>query len=155
MYMYRLKYYTKVVANSLLLMVSSQAYAQGGEMFMRNLSTSIVKVREDASPVVRTEAAKHLFELTKGVDPKLVNDETIVNIANLLDNADDSVRYWIARCLGNFGPRAKFVAPKLVNLLAEVDRLQGSKTSASGIRFALTQMGIVAPPPHGGAAAKQ
>jgi hypothetical protein len=63
-----------------------------------------------------------------------------------MDSSDDSVRYWVARCLGNFGPRARMAAPKLEQVLAEVDCLQGSKTSASGIRFALGEMGITPPP---------
>jgi hypothetical protein len=116
-------------------------------MSMMLLSDTIAKVRTGDTTTVRTEAAKHLFELTSGLDPNQVDDKTIVDLASLLDLSDDSVRYWVARCLGNLGLRARMAIPTLQKVLAEVDCLRGSKTSASGIRFALTQMGVTLPAP--------
>jgi hypothetical protein len=59
---------------------------------------------------------------------------------SLLDASDDSVVYWVARSLGNLGRRANTAIPKLQKKLAEVECIEGSKTSASGIRFALSQL---------------
>ena len=132
------------------VLLSETAHATGGDIFTQQLTETISKVRMGEAPGVRTRAAEHLFELTRGTNSKKVGDETIANIASLLDGDEDSVRYWVARCLGNFGPRAKMAAPKLQAVLAEVDCLQGSKTSASGIRFALAKMGITPSPPKCG-----
>lgn len=81
------------------------------------------------------------------MNPNAVPGQTVTDLISLLDIPDDSVRYWVARSLGNLGPRAKAAIPQLQRLLAEVDCIQGTKTSASGIRFALTQMGVTTPPP--------
>jgi HEAT repeat protein len=112
---------------------------------MTQLQATISKVLTGKNLTVRTKAAEHLFEITRGTGRK-IDDKTITELASLMDSSDDSVRYWVARCLGNFGPRARMAAPKLEQVLAEVDCLQGSKTSASGIRFALGEMGITPPP---------
>ena len=148
MQQHRLIYYIAAIAVMWLFLLSGIATAKGDDMFMKQLKTSIAKVRTGKTSEIRTEAAKHLFKLTRGADPKEVDDRTIDELASLLDNSDDSVRYWTARCIGNLGPRAKLVAPKLLKMLPEADRLRGSKTSASGIRFALEQMGITPPPPQ-------
>jgi hypothetical protein len=121
--------------------------ATSDSMSVKRLTDTIVKIRTGDTSVIRTEAAQHLFELTSGIDPNEVGDKTIVDLISLLDLSDDSVRYWVARCLGNFGLRARIAIPTLQKVLAEVDCLQGSKTSASGIRFALTQMGVTPPAP--------
>ena len=110
------------------------------------LTQTIAKVRTGGSPTSRTEAAEHLADLTRKIDAKKVDDRTVADLVSLLDTPDDGVRYWVARCLGNLGLRAKTAIPKLQGLLADVDCLQGSKTSASGIRFALTQMGATPSP---------
>jgi HEAT repeat protein len=96
--------------------------------------------------MIRTEAAKKLCVSTSGIRSEMYSENTIFKIATLLDTTEDSVRYWVARALGNFGKRASFAVPKLLDLLKEVDPLRGSLTSASAIRFALSQMGEVVPP---------
>ena len=131
----------------LSVLLSETSRATGADTFTKQVSEAVSKVRMGEDPGVRRRAAEHLFELTRGTNSTRVGDETIANIASLLDGHEDPVRYWVARCLGNFGPRAKMAAPKLQAVLAEVDCLQGSKTSASGIRFALAKMGITPSPP--------
>ena len=111
----------------------------------RQLADTIAKVRT-AEPSAR-EAAEPLSHLTRRMSPNAVSDQAVADLISLLGIRDDSVRYWVARSLGNLGPRANAAVPSLKGLLAEVDCLQGSKTSASGIRFALTQMGVTTPPP--------
>src|SRR5882762_7075117 len=141
-----------LIVFALTALLSEPAHATEGDIFTKRLTETISKVRMGEAPGVRRRAAEHLFELPRGTNSKKVGDETIANIASLLDGDDDSVRYWVARCLGNFGPRAKTSEPKLQAVLAKVDCLQGSKTSASGIRFALAKMGITPSPPKCGTA---
>jgi hypothetical protein len=112
----------------------------------RQLADTIAKVRT-AEPSAAREAAEQLSHLRRRMSPNAVSDQAVADLISLLGIRDDSVRYWVARSLGNLGPRANAAVPSLKRLLADVDCLQGSKTSASGIRFALTQMGVTTPPP--------
>jgi len=112
----------------------------------RQLADTIAKVRTGVPSAAR-EAAEHLSHLTRQMSPDAVSDQAVADLISLLDIRDDSVRYWVARSLGNLGPRASAAVPSLKRLLHEVECLQGSKTSASGIRFALTQMAVTPPPP--------
>jgi len=120
--------------------------AAGAKSNQRQLADTIAKVRTD-EPSAAREAAEHLSHLTRRMSPNAVSNQSVAGLISLLDIRDDSVRYWVARSLGNLGPRASAAVPSLKRLLPEVECLQGSKTSASGIRFALTQMGATTPPP--------
>jgi hypothetical protein len=134
-----------VIASACIFFQSGTAHA-GDPMSKKQLTETIAKVRTGGTSMARTEAAEHLAELTRGISPNKVDDKTIADLVSLLDTSDDSVRYWVAASLGNLGPRARIAVPKLQKTLAAVDCLQGSKTSASGIRFALTRMGVTPPP---------
>lgn len=119
--------------------------ATSDDALRNEVAATMWSVQTAATAAERTQAAEHLFELTKNGWSDRIDDETMMTFASLLDGACDPVRYWVARCLGNFGLRARPTAPKLEQVLAEVDGLEGDKTSASGIRFALSQMGIDVP----------
>jgi len=142
------KLWFAVIASACFFLLSVTLYAKGDHTSTKQLTETIEKVRTGATPAARTEAAEHLAELTRGIHPNKVDDTTLEALVSLLDTSEDSVRYWVARCLGNLGPRARIAIPKLQKILAEVDCIQGSKTSASGIRFALAQMGVTPPPPN-------
>lgn len=144
------KFWFTAIASACLFLFSAEEYAKGDHTSKTQLTETIEKVRKGATPATRTEAAEHLAELTREIVPDQVDDASLVMLVSLLDSSEDSVRYWIARCLGNLGSRAKIAIPKLQKILAEVDCLRGSKTSASGIRFALAQMGVTPPPPKCG-----
>ena len=126
-----------------VLLLTDAAAAKSNQ---RQLADTIAKVRT-GEPSAAQEAAEQLSHLTRRMSPNAVSDQAVADLISLLDIRDDSVRYWVARSLGNLGPRASASVPSLKRLLAEVDCLQGSKTSASGIRFALTQIGVTTPPP--------
>jgi hypothetical protein len=120
--------------------------AAGAKSNQRQLADTIAKVRT-GEPSAAREAAEELSHLTHRMSPNAVSDQAVADLISLLDIRDESVRYWVARSLGNLGPRASAAVPSLKRLLAEVDCLQGSKTSASGIRFALKQMEVTTTPP--------
>lgn len=121
-------------------LVSTAQDGQSERQFREQLTHTIAKVRTGDSPVARIEAAEQLAELTRKGDSKKLDDKTVADLVSLLDVSDDSVVYWVARSLGNLGSRANAAIPKLQKKLAEVDCIEGSKTSASGIRFALRQL---------------
>jgi hypothetical protein len=140
-----------VIAFAWIMVLSGVSGAQDGNserQFGEQLTQTIAKVRTGESPTVRRKAAEHLAALTRKTDAKKVDDTTVADLVSLLDTSDDSVLYWVARCLGNLGSRANIAIPKLQKRLAEVDCLQGSKTSASGVRYALSQLGVPPSPPR-------
>lgn len=132
-----------LIASAWIVLASLVSAAQDGQserQFSEQLTLTIAKVRTGNSPVARTEAAEQLAELTRKGYSKKLDDKTVADLVSLLDASDDSVVYWVARSLGNLGSRANIAIPKLQKKLAVVDCIEGSKTSASGIRFALSQL---------------
>ena len=132
-----------LIASAWIIFASFSSAAQDGQserQFSEQLTHTIAKVRTGDSPVVRTEAAEQLAKLTRKPDSKKLDDKTVADLVSLLDSSDDSVVYWVARSLGNLGSRANTAIPKLQKKLAEVECIEGSKTSESGIRFALSQL---------------
>lgn len=111
------------------------------------IQSAMANARTSKTATERTEAAERLAELTKSMDRKAVSEQTISDLISLLDSPDDSVRFWVAAALGNLGQLAKAAIPKLQELLPNADCLDGTITSASGIRYALKQMGVTPPPP--------
>jgi hypothetical protein len=113
----------------------------------RQLLETIEEVRNRKDVTSRTEAAEHLATMTRGINPRKVDDTTLAEMVSLLETKEDSVRAWVAASLGHLGPRAKVAVPRLLKLLPEADCLQGSLTSAPFIRVALKRMGKTPPPP--------
>jgi hypothetical protein len=135
----------KLISITWLILLSSTALAATDLTFSKQLSDTISLVRSGESINARTDAAMHLAEMTRGKNSKKVDDKTIATIASLLDTPEDSVRAEVAACLGHFGSRARFTAPKLEAILAEMDCVQGDLSSAASIRPALRRMGITPP----------
>lgn len=130
----------------LLCAVAGVPRASGGPALITQIKDTMVKVRSDKTVDARTEAAEHLASLTQKISGKQVTEKLVTEVTSLLDSRDDSVRYWVARALGNLGPAARSAAPKLLEMLPEADCLNGVITSASAIRYALVKMGIKPPP---------
>jgi len=123
------------------------ARASGGPALMEQIKGTMAKVQSDKTVDARTEAAQHLASLTQKISSKEVTEALVADLTSLLDSPDDSVRYWVAMALGNLGPAAKAAVPKLEELLPKADCINGTITSASGIRYALIKMGVKPPPP--------
>jgi hypothetical protein len=110
------------------------------------VSETVKKVGAGKSSTERSLAAMHLCEITRGDASNQVDDQSLLAVEGLLKINDDSVRYWVALCLGNFGPRAKAAVPKLLEILDQTDCIKAAKTSASGIRVALKKIDAEVPP---------
>ena len=137
-----LKYAHFIVLLNLSLLLLAQSSHESGATINHDLQVTIAKVRSEKTVESRTEAARHLAVLTRQGKPDDVTDETFKDIVALLETDEDSVRYWVAASLSNFGPRASPAAPALFKLLLEVDCLPGSLTSAISVRTALKRMGV-------------
>src|ERR1700680_2449973 len=105
------RFYFAVIASVWIVLLSGTAHAKDDHMSKRQLKEQLTEtmrmIRTGESSNARTDAAEHLADLTRGIDPKLVDKGTIADLVSLLDVPEDSVRYWVAACLGNLGPRAK------------------------------------------------
>jgi hypothetical protein len=123
------------------------AQTNGGPAVTKQIKQTIAKVQSGKTVDARTKAAEHLTDLTQKISSKEVTDALVTDLTSLLDSPDDSVRFWVATAIGNLGPVAKAAVPKLEKLLPQADCLDGTITSASAIRHALTKMGIKLPPP--------
>jgi hypothetical protein len=121
--------------------------ASGGTARMEQIEAAMARVRSAKTVDARTEAAEHLAGLTKKIGSKEVTETLVADITSLLDSPDDSVRYWVARAVGNLGPAAKSAVPKLEEMLPKADCINGVITSAGGIRYALIRLGVKPPPP--------
>jgi hypothetical protein len=133
-----------ISAWSLLILGAGPSEAKSS--FMRDVRQTIAAVRTSGSVTTRTKAAEHLASMTEGNNGNKIDGNTIADVISLLDAKDDSVRYWVAITLGNIGPRANGAVPQLEKILGAIDCLQADKTSAQGIRYALTRMGVTPPP---------
>ncbi len=126
--------------------MNQEKIATQSQASKEKISKYLATIRSDPVPEARVGAAESLFKFVSQNGSSNLSDGQFSNIVSLLDSTIDAVRYWIARSLGALGARAKPAIPKLREVLAKVDCLGGGKTSASGIRFALVQMGEEKPP---------
>jgi hypothetical protein len=123
----------------------------GFDVFKRQITETISKVRTGATPEIRADAAEHLADLTSGTSD-WVADIPIADMVSLVDTQEDPVRFWVAVTLGNLGYGARSAIPKLQALLPQADCLWGDLTVADAIRYALARMHAAVPPPTCGRA---
>jgi hypothetical protein len=138
-----------IICTALAIARAATANTEPDRALMNDLIQTIAKVRTGESATVRTDAAERLSRLAKRMKPQDVDDKTLSDLVSLLDTHEDSVRAWVAASLGNLGPRAKVAAPRLLEILAQVECIPvvGGLTSEGAIRLALKRMGVKVPPP--------
>jgi hypothetical protein len=138
-----------IVCAAWLVLPISLANGLDESKILKELQETIANVRAMSGPsMARTNAAEHLSELTKKIDPKKVDDKTLGDLISLLGISDDSVRGWVAGALGYLGPRAKAAAPGLLKLIRETDcpKVATGVRSADAARVALKRIGVTPPP---------
>lgn len=136
------------VCGTCLVALTVVATGSDDAKMLRDLRETIVKVRTVRGPSMeRTNAAEHLSQLTKKIEPQEIDDRTLDDLISLLDSTDDSVRAWVAAALGHLGGRAKPAASALLKILRETDCLELQEmTSAATARVALRRIGVTPPP---------
>ena len=137
-----------VAASAVVMMLlTGTANATGDPTLIKQLTETIANVRAGKTPNARTDAAEHLAELTRKIDPIDVDDRTLADLVSLLDTWEDSVRDGVATSLGNLGPRARVAVPELLEILPEVDCLWVDASSGPDVRDALKRIGVTPPAP--------
>jgi hypothetical protein len=139
-----------VMLSGLLSAVGRAQGSTGFDVFERQITENIAKVRTGATPEIRADAAEHLADMTSG--SSWLDDTFLAGLVSLLDTPEDPVQFWVAVTLGNLGYRARTAIPKLQELLPQADCLQGDVTLADAIRYALARMRAALPPPTCGRA---
>jgi len=107
----------------------------------KTVRKQVQRVRLSRSDIERAAAAEDLFDMARGKDLSHVRLQTVHMISDFIDADFDGVTIWIAATLGEFGGRASFAAPRLVDHLRKVDCLRVDSSSAFTIRVALKKMG--------------
>lgn len=143
-----MRYFRPTAALFLVLLTTGvycvSASSQAEEDKVHSVADSIQRIKDEKSPSLRTSYAQQLAESIRSTKPD-VSDAEIDELAKMMSDRDDSVRYWIATSIGYLGPRAKRTVPHLEQALKEKACDTGSKTSASAIRLALTRIGVEPP----------
>jgi hypothetical protein len=94
-----------VMLSGLLSAAGRAPDSTGFDVFERQITETIAKVRTGATPETRADAAEHLADLTSGID-FLVDNKAFADLVSLLDTPEDRVRFWMAVTLGNLKRRA-------------------------------------------------
>jgi len=102
-------------------------------------------MNREGSSIDRTKHAQELSDLIKNDARDRIKDSDIDLLAGMMQDKDDSVRYWIATSLGFLGARAQRSAPALERALRDRACDHSSKTSASAIRLAFRRIGVASP----------
>ena len=103
------------------------------------------EMNREGSSIDRTKHAQELSDLIKNDARDRIKDSDIDLLAGMMQDKDDSVRYWIATSLGFIGARAQRSAPALERALRDRACDHSSKTSASAIRLAFRRIGVAPP----------
>jgi hypothetical protein len=107
----------------------------------KTVRAQVVIVKSSPSDIERAASAEDLFNMLRGKDLTHVSSQTIQMISGLVSRNHDGVTIWIAAALGEFGHRASFTAPRLIEVLKEVECRRVDASSAFTIRTALKKMG--------------
>ena len=103
------------------------------------------EMNREGSSIDRTKHAQELSDLIKNDARDRIKDSDIDLLAGMMQDKDDSVRYWIATSLGFIGARTQRSAPALERALRDRACDHSSKTSASAIRLAFRRIGVASP----------
>jgi HEAT repeat protein len=88
----------------------------------------------------RAEQAEYMYSLIEKHFTSIDKERAVAELEKYLSDENDAVVYWTAMSLSQFGKDAKTALPKLKEVLKIKEKLIGSKTSASGIRFAISRI---------------
>jgi PBS lyase HEAT-like repeat len=102
------------------------------------------RINGELSSKRRSDDSERLAKWVRQNKAAVTDIDDVELIASLLTDKDDLVRYWAAMALGYIGPFAISAVPALNRALYDTRCDRAGKTSASGIIFALSQMGITA-----------
>lgn len=126
----------------LMLLTQSGVGIAKGDATLKHVEAAISAVDSARSVDLQRAAAERLARLTRKPEAKSLSQRTIHAMTALLDYRDDTVQYWVATAIGNIGPAARDAIPKLEKMLPKAECVNGTITSASGIRYALRQLGV-------------
>jgi hypothetical protein len=121
-----------------------------GVLFKKLLTKAIAIVRKGETDAFQIDAAEHIAELARWIDPDKVDDQSVAELVSLLNTSTYMpVRQWVVGALGTLGTRAKSAVPDLQKILAAEDCAKEPSMAISvedNARSALRRMGITQPP---------
>jgi hypothetical protein len=97
-------------------------------------------IKAESTVTPRTKQAQELADLVRKEARQIAPKRVVRALGGLMEDRDDSVRYWIATALGYLGPQAAAAIPALEKALKEIEQRPADKTSESAIRLALKRI---------------
>ncbi len=125
--------------------------AEAKEVLFKKLLTKTIAIAQKGEIInYRRDAAKHLSELARWIDPDKVDDQAVAELVSLLNTSTDMVVLdWVVAALGSLGTHAKSAIPDLLKILTAEDCVKEPSMAISvedDARSALRRMGITHPP---------
>jgi len=112
-----------------------------------NIKQYIIRIKNTNIHDNYSGPVNNLYNYLLLVNKGDISQNSINDIASLMDSPYESVRYWAARCLSIIGNRARGAIPILRKRLTEDDCIIGDKTSGEAIKLALADIGANPPFP--------
>jgi hypothetical protein len=103
------------------------------------LRSMIAKLRIEEDPDRRAERAQLLTKMVQDHHDVSFGSGVVADLAEVLRDESDRVRYWVALALSHMGPQARDALPALERALQERPETRG-KTSATAIRIAIDKI---------------
>ena len=104
-----------IVAFTIMCLLIFNKILAGQNMTKTQISTAIENARTGATPDIRQQAVEQLVKLTRKINSKDIDDETLNDFLELLDIPE--ARRGVSIIFENLESREKSVAPKLIQLL--------------------------------------
>ncbi len=104
------------------------------------LRSMIAALRIEEEPNKRAERAELLTKMVRDHREVSFGSSVVVDLAEVLRDESDRVRYWVALALSQMGPQARDALPALERALQERPGKRGVKTSATAIRIAIEKI---------------
>jgi HEAT repeat protein len=107
---------------------------------MSLIDGAIRALKEPGDRKRRVTQAETLSALVQRCPAAASGAGTVQELASLLGDPEDAVRFWVAGALGFIGPKAAAAIPALEKALDERKGAMGSLTSVEAIRVALERI---------------
>ena len=116
---------------------------QTGDANVR-IEKQIATIKAAPTDVARADAAGGLIDALIGANMASITPQTVSDLASLLADKDNAVRYWTALALAQIGPHASTAGPALDNALRDAEKLPATDAGspANGICLAFMRINV-------------
>jgi HEAT repeat protein len=127
---------------SILLPLALVSYVFAADAVSSTVGTPVAAIAQlrNKKAADRGDIAEEIAKSASSTSGRAGLQDHVTELIPFLKDEDDVVRYWVAITLGHIGAPAKDAVPTLIVALSERVDTVASKSSESGIRFALDRI---------------